>query len=208
MSTGRIEDGAIPSGEIDVSEVIEQLENLESEVSRADEQAEVRRIRRMLERVPGNEQISKYTPRDMGEAFIGGLVFSLPLLVEDGVFEIAEWFVATTVGPIPVYFALNAVLIVTITAGLLYAVDFREVKVNKPLFGFLPRRLLGVLVISFVCAFGMMFLWGRLHEGDPTTLESVGRATVIWASAALGAVLADILPGESKGDDISELLTD
>ena len=208
MSTERIEDGPITSGDIDVSDVIEHLESLESEVSHADERAEVRRIRRMLERVPGNEQISKYTTRDMGEAFIGGLVFSLPLLVEDGVFDIAEWFVATTVGPIPVYLAINAVLVVTITAGLLYVVDFREVKVHKPLFGFLPRRLLGVLVISFVCAFGMMFLWGRLHEGDPAALESLSRGTVIWASAALGAVLADILPGESKGEDISDLLTD
>ena len=206
MSTGRTEGEAIPSGDIDVSEVIEQLESLESAVSHADERAEVRRVRRMLERVPGNKQISKYTPRDMGEAFIGGLVFSLPLLVEDGVFEIAEWFAATTVGPIPIYFVLNVMMIVTITAGLLYVVDFREVKVHKPFLGFVPRRLLGVLVISFGCAFGMMLLWGRLHEGDPTTLESVGRATVIWASAALGAVLADILPGESKGEDISDLI--
>ena len=95
-----------------------------------------------------------------------------------------------------------------ITAGLLYAVDIREVENPNPIFGIVPRRLVGLLVISFVCAFGMMFLWGRLQEGNPTALESFGRATVNWVSTALGAVLADILPGEGKGEDSSELLTD
>ncbi len=197
-----------PPSDVDVSEVLEELISLEDEVSSAEERAEVRRVRDMLERVSGTERIHKYTSRDMGEAMIGGLVFSLPLLVEDGVFEIAEWFVATTVGPIPVFLALNLLLIGSVTAGLLYAIDIREVVIQNPFFGVIPRRLVGILVISFGCAAGMMFLWGRLHEGDPTALEAFARTTVIWAAAALGAVLADVLPGESKGEDISGLLAE
>ena len=197
--------GEVPSN-IDVQDVLQELEVLAEEVSDEAERREVHRIKKMVKHVPGSRYIDKYTTRDMGEAFIGGLVFSLPLLVEDGVFEIAEWFAAYTLGPIPIFFTINALLIVTITAGLLYVVDIREVAISNPILGIIPRRLVGILVISFACAFGMMFLWGRLHEGDPTPVESFGRATVIWASASLGAVLADILPGESKGEDISQLI--
>lgn len=206
MSTDQ---GKTPAGrttDIDVEHVLAELDVLESQIVDSEKRAKVQRVRRMVERVPGSNQIQKYTTRDMGEAFIGGLVFSLPLLVEDGVFEIAEWFAAYTIGPVPIFFTINILIIFGITAGLLYAIDFREVQISNPILGLVPRRLIGILVISFICAAGMMFLWGRLHEGDPTTLESIGRATVIWASAALGAVLADILPGESKGEDIGELI--
>lgn len=202
-------DGVEPTTkDIHIDQVLEELDALETKVSDDNERAEVQRVRSMLEYVPGTRTIHKYTSRDMGEAFVGGLVFSLPLLVEDGVFDIAEWFASVTVASIPVFFVLNIVFIVVVAAGLLYAVDIREVKITKPILGIFPRRLVGVLSISFICAFGMMFLWGRLHEGDPTTLEALSRATVIWASAALGAVLADILPGESKGEDISLIRDD
>lgn len=191
-----------------IDDVFTQLERLEETVTSEVERREVERTRRMLERVPGGEHISKYTTRDMGEAFVGGILFALPLLVEDGVFEIAEWFTEVTIAQIPVFLVANVLFIFVLTAGLLYAVDFREITITNPLFGFIPRRLLGVLVISFVVAAMTMFMWGRLHEEDPTTLEQFARITVIWAAAALGAVLADILPGESKGTDISELIGD
>lgn len=190
--------------DVDIDKVIDELEELEQKVSDDHERDEVRRVKTMLDYVPGTQVIHKYTTRDMGEAFIGGLVFSLPLLVEDGVFDIAEWFTQYTVGQVPLFLVANLLFIVVIAAGLLYAVDIREVRITNPFLGFIPRRLVGVLAISGVCAFGMMFLWGRLHEGDPSTLEAVSRGTVIWASAVLGAVLADILPGESKGSDIRQ----
>ncbi len=197
------EDGA--PRETEVTEVLGELKRLEKQVSKPEYQDEIRRVRKMLERAPGTKTIDKYTSRDVGEAFVGALLFSLPLLVEDGVFEIAEWFVAFMLGPIPLFLVINTVFIVAVTTGLLYAVDIREVRITNPVFGFIPRRLVGILAVSFICAFGMMFLWGRLHEGDPTTLEAIARITVIWAAAALGAVLADVLPGESKGKDISTL---
>lgn len=193
-----------PSTDVHVDQVLKELEQLERTVSEDHEREEVQRVRDMLEYVPGTRIIHKYTSRDIGEAFIGGLVFSLPLLVEDGVFDIAEWFVEYTIGPIPLFLTINLVFIVAVVTGLLYAIDFREVRIVNPILGFIPRRLVGILMISALCAFGMMFLWGRLHEGDPTTLESVARGTIIWTSAGLGAVLADILPGESKGEDITQ----
>jgi len=192
----------------DIEDVFAQLERLEATVTSEDEQREVERTRRMLEHVPGSDHIRKYTTRDIGEAFVGGILFALPLLVEGGVFEIAEWFTEATVGSVPVFLVTNVLFILVLTTGLLYAVDIRTVRITNPIFGFVPRRLVGVLAVSLLVAAGTMLMWGRLHEGDPTTLEQVSRITVVWAAAALGAVLGDILPGESQGQDISNLIDD
>lgn len=192
----------------DIGDVFTQLERLEETVTSDEERREVQRTRKMLEHVPGSQYIRKYTTRDMGEACVGGIVFALPLLVEDGVFEIAEWLLESTIGGVPIFLVVNVLFIFLLTAGLLYAVDFREVKITNPLLGFIPRRLVGVLAISLMVAATTMLMWGRLHADDPTALEQFSRVTVIWAAAALGAVLADILPGESKGEDISDLIGD
>ncbi len=191
----------------DIEDVLKQLEDLEGTVSSTEERREVRRTRRMLERVPGNGHIRKYTTRDVAEGFVGGIIFSLPLLVEDGVFEIAEWFAEFTIGPLPVFMTINVVFIVMLIVGLLYYTDIREIK-PRPLFGLIPKRLVGVLTISFFVAFLTMFMWGRLHVEDPTRLEQLGRVTVIWTAAAFGATLGDILPGESKGEDIGDMIVD
>ncbi len=191
----------------DINDVLDQLDELERTVDSSSERREVQRTRRMLKHVPGSDRIKKYTGRDIAEGFVGGIIFSLPLLVEDGVFEIAEWFTAFMIGPVPVFLAVNVVFIVGLVAGLLYYTDIRDVR-ERRLFGIIPKRLVAVLTISFLVAAGTMFMWGRLHEENPTQLEMVGRITVIWAAAALGATLGDILPGESQGTDIGNMITD
>lgn len=166
----------------------------------------MRRIRDMLESVPDSGEIRKYALEDIGEAFVGALVFSLSFLVEGGVFEVAVWFSEGFVGPIPLFFIINLIVTLGLTAGLLYAVDIRDVKVYNSILGFIPRRLTGHLLTALLCSVFMMILWGRLHEGDPSLFESVCRVTIVWTPAALGAILADILPGESQGEDISKIL--
>jgi uncharacterized membrane protein len=150
------------------------------------------------------DYIHRHT-RDVGEAIAGSIVFALPLLVEGGVFEIAEWFATTAVGGVPVLLVANLVFTVVLTHGLLYAVDIRTVRITEPILRFVPRRLVGVLAAALGVAAGTMLAWGRLHEGDPTTVE---RVSVVWTAAVLGAVLADILPGESEGRDLGDLVDD
>ncbi len=193
-------------GEYALRDVLEQLDALEETVSSSEERREVRRTKRMLERVPGGERIKKYTSRDIAEGFVGGIIFSVPLLVEDGVFEIAEWFSGVYLGPIPIFLVANVLFITGLVAGLLYYTDIRDVQIRL-LFGFVPKRLTAVLSISFLVAAGTMFMWGRLHADDPTTLQMFARITVIWAAAAMGATLGDILPGESKGGDIADMIS-
>ncbi len=191
------------SADYDIDDVLKQLDELEGTVDTSKERQEVRRARRMLESVPGGDRIRKYTSRDIAEGFVGGIIFALPLLVEDGVFEIAEWFTEVTVASMPIFFVINLVFIGTMVSGLLYFTDIRNVQVRL-LFGFIPKRLAAVLLISLVVAAGTMLMWGRLAEENPTTFEMVARITVIWAAAALGASLGDILPGESTGTDLSD----
>ncbi len=191
----------------ELSDVFDQLDELEETVSSTEERREVRRTRRMLERMPGRERIKKYTGRDVAEGCVGGIIFALPLLVEDGVFEIAEWFVDFSIGPLPLFLAMNVVFVVSIVTGVLYFTDIRDIQ-PRLIFGFIPKRLTATLIISFVVAASMMLMWGRLHEEDPTTVEQFSRITVIWAAAALGATLGDILPGESQGQDLATLVGD
>ena len=192
-----------------VDDLLAKLDALESVVDDDAERRKVKQTIAMVERMPGSKafttRISKYTTRDVAESFVGAVIFSLPLLVEDGVFEIAEWFVEFTLGGVPVFFIANALFVLGMTAGLLYYADFREIKVTNPILGFIPRRYAGVLLVSLLTAFLMLLMWGRLHSEDPTTVEQVSRVTVIWAAAAFGAALGDILPGESQGKDMSDM---
>lgn len=192
-----------PADGVDVGDILDQLEELEDSITTSEGQEELRHTKRMVKHLPVTERISKYTGRDMGEAFVGSIIFGLPLLVEDGVFIIARYFLDSLVFGIPVFLVANAVFVVGLTTGLLYAVDFREVQITSPLFGLIPRRLVGVLTISFLTTAGLMVMWGRMFEGGPTSMEMFARITVIWAAASIGASLGDILPGESKGTDLT-----
>ncbi len=194
--------------ESSVEEVLQQLDELEEAVDSPEEQKEVEDVRTALENLPGgafvSEHIERYTTRDVAESFIGSILISLPLLVEDGVYDIADHFLAHTYFGIPVWLFGNVAFIAVLTWGLLYWADFRDVKNARPLFGVVPRRLVGVLLISLFTATLTMTLWGRVEDwADPQV--AFARISVIWAAAAFGAALGDILPGESKGTDIQDL---
>jgi uncharacterized membrane protein len=194
----------------DIDDLLRKLDALEETVDDEREREKVRQTISLVERMPGSAafttRISKYTSRDIAQSFVGGIVFALPLLVEGGVFEIAAWFTAARVAGFPVYLAGHVCFVVGVTTGLLYYADFRDVRVYRPLFGIVPRRLVGVLTVAFLVSAGLMALWGRLLAEDPTALEAFARVTVVWGGAAFGGALGDILPGESTGRDVSERL--
>ncbi|MFT4904258.1 MAG: putative membrane protein, partial [Natronomonas sp.] len=195
----------LQADEVAVEELLTQLEELEASVDDPDERREVQRAIRLVDKFPGDgvrESIKKFTRRDIAESFVGAILISLPMLLEDGVFEIAEYLLAT-----PWLFAVNAAFVVLIAVSLLYFADIRDVDVHRPIFGVIPRRLLSVLVVAFVTATFMMTLWGRL-EGWQDASVALSRICVVWTVASLGAALGDILPGESSGTDINDELDD
>ncbi len=201
-------DGSHGSADPDINDLLAKLDALQRTVNEPHEREKVRQTISLVERMPGSSafttRITKYTSRDLAEAFVGAVLFALPLLVEGGVFEIAAWFAARTVAGIPVLLIAHVAFVLVMTAGLLYFADFRQIEVRHPIFGLVPRRYAGILTVSLVTSVFMLLLWGRLHEGDPTGVERAGRVAVVWAAAAFGAGLGDILPGESQGADLGE----
>lgn len=193
--------------ESSLDEVLRELEELEETVDRQEELDELADVRQAIERLPGgafvSDRIERYTTRDVAESFVGSIIISLPLLVEDGVFDIADHFLAHTVFGVPVWLVGNVLFIVLLTWGLLYWADFRELWRPNPVLGIIPRRLLGALVISLSTATLTMTMWGRVTWADP--MEAFARISVIWAAAAFGAALGDILPGESQGTELRDI---
>jgi uncharacterized membrane protein len=192
---------------VDIRDILSQLDELQETINTPEQHQELRETKHLIERLPGgafiDEQIDKHTSRDIGEALVGSIIFALPLLVEDGIFVIANHFLTVWVAGLPVYLVANTVFVIALTTGLIYAVDFRDVKIVNPIFGLVPRRLVGVLLISFLTVAGLMILWGRMAIDDPSTTVVFARISVIWTAAALGASLDDIIPGESKGTDLT-----
>lgn len=193
----------------DINDLLAKLDALSDTVDDDHEREKVRQTISLVERMPGSSaftvRITKYTSRDMAESFVGAVLFSLPLLVEGGVFEIAAWLAATTVAGVPVFLLAHVAFVLVMTAGLLYGADFRQIDIRHPILGVVPRRYAGVLLVSLLTSAFLLLLWGRLHEGDPTGGERGARVLVVWAAAAFGAGLGDILPGESQGEDIGEI---
>jgi uncharacterized membrane protein len=190
--------------EVAVEEIRSQLAELEATVDDDAERREVRGVISLLDRLPEpsvSEGIRKFTRRDIAEATVGAIIISIPMLVEDGVFDIAAYLLST-----PALFLVNAAFVVLMAISLLYFADFREVIVNRPIFGLVPRRLASVLVVAFLTAAFTMTLWGRIDWTNPSV--ALARVSVVWTVASLGAALGDILPGESSGTDINDEIED
>ena len=193
--------------EATMDEVMQELDELQSTIETPEQHDEFHDVLDALERLPGghyvSDRIERYTTRDVAEGFVGSILISLPLLVEDGVFDIADHFLAHTLAGVPMWLTANVCFIVLMTWGLLYWTDFRDLSESNPLFGLVPRRLVGVLIISLITATVMMTMWGRATWDEPAV--AFARISVIWTAAAFGAVLGDILPGESSGTELENV---
>jgi len=106
-----------------------------------------------------------------------------------------------------VFYLLNTVFILTMIVALVYWAGPQDVDVSLPIFRFVPRRMVGIAVVSFLAAAALMTMWGRAANWqDPVV--AVARISVVWTVASFGAALGDILPGKSSGDDINDDLAD
>lgn len=200
-SIQQLTDGAL------VEELHRQFDDLESVVGSAADRREVNRLREQtvqatLDDVFG-DQIQKYTSRDIAEAFVGSIFFAIPFLVEDGVFEIAEYFLSFRVGIFPVFFLVNAVFVLLMILALVYWAGPQDVQMNRPILGFIPRRMVGIAIVSFLTAAALMTMWGRVGNWEDPVV-ALARISVVWTVASFGAALGDILPGESSGADIND----
>lgn len=200
-SVRHLSDGAL------VQALHEEFDDLESVVDGPANRSEVTRLREETMRAAIDDalddRIEKYTSRDIAEAFVGSIFFSIPFLIEDGVFDVADFFMSFRLGPLPVYLFANTLFVLTMILALVYWAGPRDVRMSRPILGLVPRRLVGTAVVSFLTAAALMTMWGRVGNwADPAA--ALARISVVWTVASFGAALGDILPGESSGADIND----
>ena len=181
-----------PPPDPEIEDLLDELEVLEETVDDPEEREQVRETMRVARRVsipgPFGRVIRGFDRHDAAEAFVGSVVVGVPMLVEGGTLEVGT-FLATHP------FALVATLVgtVAVVVGVLYVAEIQQVEIHRPLFGVVPRRLAGVLTISFATAVGLMTIWGRVDWTTPWL--AVCQISVAFSAMALGAALGDILPG-------------
>jgi uncharacterized membrane protein len=179
-----------PNPEMD--DLLDELEELEATVDDPDEREQVRETMRVARRVstPGafGRVIRGFDRHDAAEALVGSVVVGVPMLVEGGTLDIGR-FLATH----PLALVATLLGTVTVVVGVLYVAEIQQVEIYRPFFGVIPRRLVGVLVISFATAAVLMTVWGRVDWADPWL--AICQTSVTFSAMALGAALGDILPG-------------
>lgn len=175
-----------------VEELLDELEELEDSVEGHEAKSRVRESMRLARRIDNDGVFGKvikgFDRHDAAEALVGSVVFGIPMVIEGGTLE-AGAFVATH----PFYFLATIAFGISLVVGLLYVAQVQDVRVVNPLFGVLPRRLIGVLGIAAVTATAMMTGWGRVDWTEPWLATS--QIVVCFVGMAVGAALGDILPG-------------
>ena len=177
----------------DLQRLLAEFDALAEVVDSPEEQERVRAARNAAVLAADDDEvfgrvIEGYDRADLAEAFVGSLLFGIPMFVEGGTNEVGAFLAAN-----PLSLVGTVLGTIGLAIGILYVADIQDVRVYKPILGVVPRRLVGVLGASFVTALVMMTAWGRVDWGAPV----LAFATVVAAFVpmSVGAALGDILPG-------------
>lgn len=177
----------------DMGDLFEELDELEELVQTTEARAQVRETMRVAMKVaqntgPFGRVVRGFGREDLAEAFLGSLLFGIPMAVEGGTQEVGE-FIASR----PVFLGGSVLFTVGIVIGILYVADFQDVRIQNPVFGVIPRRLVGVLGIAFLTSFILLTAWGRVDWGTPWL--AFADIVVAFVPMGIGAALGDIIPG-------------
>jgi uncharacterized membrane protein len=181
-------EGADPA----IEDLVLELADLKESVDSPAERAQVEETMALAMRVSGRGTFGRvirgFDRADLAEALLGSVVFGIPMFVESGTLEIGAFLAAH-----PPLFGLTVVVAIGLVVNILYVAEFQDVRVYRPLFGFLPRRIVGVVGVSALTAVTLMTAWGRVDWADPWL--SVCTVAVAFFPMVVGAALGDILPG-------------
>lgn len=174
-----------------MADLFDELQELEETVDSPEERAQVRETMRMAMEVqqPGvfGRIVKGFDTDDAAQALLGALLFGIPMFVEGGTFEVGA-FIETH----PVYLLATHLFALGLVIGILYVADIQDVRIQNPIFGVIPRRLVGVIGISLGTALVMMTVWGRIDWADPWL--AFCQASVAYVPMSIGASLGDIIP--------------
>jgi uncharacterized membrane protein len=192
-----------PLAELDDEEdefatLFDELEELEQLVDSEDERQQVRDAMRAAtesqdhEPAPFGRVVWGFGRSDLAEALLGSLLFGIPMAVEGGTIDAGRH-----IAQHPLYLAATVVVAIALVLSILYVADFQDVRVANPIFGLIPRRLVGVTGTALVVSVSLLTGWGLVEwSSDPAVVyESACICAVAFVPMAIGAALGDILPG-------------
>lgn len=176
-----------------MADLYDDLRELEAAVDSKEEREQVRETIRTameLRHQPGvfGRIVKGFGFDDAAQALLGALLFGIPMFVEGGTTEIGAYLSTRPVHLIGTHLAVLALIV-----GILYVADIQDVRIQNPIFGIVPRRLVGVLTISFLTALIVMVGWGVTDPGTP--VRAFADATVAYVPMSIGAALGDLIPG-------------
>jgi uncharacterized membrane protein len=180
-----------PPAEPELADLLDELEELEATVDDPEEREQVRETMRVARRVQPSafgRVIRGFDRHDAAEAMVGSVIVGVPMLAEGGTLEIGMHLAER-----PALFAATLLATVGLVVGVLYVAEIQQVEIYRPFFGIVPRRLAGVLVISFGTAAALMTGWGRVEWATPWV--AICQTAVTFVPMSIGAALGDILPG-------------
>lgn len=184
------QDASTGTQSLDIEDVFEELEELEEIVDTDRERKQVRETIRTLRRARQQSVFTGFKhafgTRDFGEGIIGSFLVGIPMIVEDGTLDIG-----IVIAQHPLFLAVTITFGLVLTLGILHAAGFEEIPEDR-IYGLVPIRLIGVLVIAIGMATCLMTVWGRVDWTTPWL--AVNQITVVAIVMAVGASLGDILP--------------
>jgi uncharacterized membrane protein len=189
----RVDDGDADGEPADMGDLFDELQELEEMVGTEDAREQVRETMRVAmiagkAASPFGRVIRGYDRGDLAEALLGSLLFGIPMAVEGGTQEVGEFL-----APRPFYLGGTAVFAVGLVIGIIYVADIQDVRVHKPILGLVPRRLVGVVGVSFLTAALLLTGWGRIDWETPWL--ALANVVVAFVPMSIGAALGDLLPG-------------
>jgi len=187
-------DDAVPDDQsVDMGDLFDELQELEELVVTDAAREQVRETMRVAMAAsaaasPFGRVIRGFDRSDLAEALLGSLLFGIPMAVEGGTQEVGAFL-----APRPEYLVGTVLFAVGLVVGIIYVADFQDVRVHKPIFGLLPRRLVGVVGVSLLMAGLLLTAWGRVDWAEPGL--AVANVVVAFVPMSIGAALGDLLPG-------------
>ena len=122
----------IDSDDEDLRDLLSEFDALAETVDAPEERERVRAARNAAV-VAANDDvfgqvIKGYDRADVAEAFVGSLLFGIPMFVEGGTNEVGEFLAAT-----PIALVGTVVGAIVLVIGILYVAEIQDVRVYKPL---------------------------------------------------------------------------
>lgn len=194
--SGTPDGGTADGGEfdhLDGDDLLEELSELEEIVDSPAEREQVRETmevaRALTRRGRVRRVVSGFDAGDAAESLLGALLFGIPMAVEGGTSEVAVFLARR-----PPLLLGNLAAALVVVSALIYVSDVRNVRIRDPLFGIVPRRLTGVVLISALTAAALFTGWGRVSWTDPVLAAAT--VAVAFVPMSIGAALGDLLPEE------------